>query len=135
MQQTVRAWKIGYFSNLVMLPAIFFIKKVKPITNNIDQHKLQTQDSITIVQTSLTIFLSFHPAAIAQLHTMMKNSKPTSCALDTIPTSLLLEFLDDILPTLTNIINALTLSGQFPTNMKTAIVEPFLRNSFDIDKF
>ena len=73
------------------------------------------------------MFDSFHPVIITQLHTIIKSSKPTSCAVDPIPTSLLLECLDDILPTLTLIINTSILSGQFPTNMKTAIVKPLLK--------
>ena len=81
-----------------------------------------TQNSTT--QTSLAIFDSFHPVTITQLHAIMKSSKPTSCALDPIPTSLLLECLNDILPTLTHIIYTSILSGQFPTYMKTAIVKP-----------
>ena len=112
---------------------IFYINKAKQIRTSIDQHKLQTQNSTT--QTSLTIFDSFHPVTITQLHTMIKSSKPTSCALDPIPTSLLLECLDDILPTLTHVINTSILSGQFPTNMKTAIVKPLLKKcSSDISK-
>ena len=128
--------KIGSFSIYIylidQLPAIFnefFIDKVKQIRTNIDQHKLQTQNS-TIAQTSLTIFDSFHPITITQLHTIIKSSKPTSCALDPIPTSLLLECLDYMLPTLIHIINTSILSGQFPTNMKTTIVKPLLKNIF-----
>ena len=105
---------------------IFLINKVKLITTSIDQHKLQTQNSTT--QTSLTIFDCLQPVTITQLHTIMKCSKPTSCALDPIPTSLLLECLDNILPTLTHIINTSISSGHFPTNMKTAIVKPLLKN-------
>ena len=44
--------------------------------------------------------------------------------------SLQLECLDDILPTLTHFIDTLILSGQFPTNMKTAIVKPLLKMFF-----
>ena len=111
----------------------FFIHKVKQISTSIDQRKLHTQNSTT--KTSLTIFDSFHPVTITQLHTIIKSFKSTSCALDLIPTSLLLECLDDILPTLTHIINTSILSGQFPTNMKTAIVRPLLKNVFlDINK-
>ena len=112
---------------------IFFINKFRQIRTSIDQHKLQTQNCTT--QTSLTIFDSFHPVTITQLHTIINSSKPSSCALDPIPTSLLLECLDVILPTLTHIIDTSILSGQFPTNMKTAIVKPLLRKcSLDIDK-
>ena len=139
MQQTVRAEKLAPFPNSYLidqLPAIFCyfcINKVKVIRTSIDQHKLQTQNSTT--QTSLTILDSFHPVTITQLHTMIKSSKPTSCALDPMPTSLLPECLDDILPTLTHIINTSILSGQFPTNMKTVIVKPLLKKcSLDIKK-
>ena len=82
---------------------IFFINIVKQVRSSLDQLKLQTQNSTT--QTSLTIIYSFHPVTFTQLHAMINSSKPTSCAFDPIPTSLLLERLDDILPTLTHIIN------------------------------
>ena len=98
--------ELAPFPNIYLidqLPAIFLINKVKLIRTSLDHHKLQTQVSTT--QISLTIFDSFHPVTITQLHNMIKSSKPTSWALDPIPTSLLLECLDDILPTLTHIIN------------------------------
>ena len=126
--------KLAPFPNVYLidqLPAIFvdfLINKVKLIRTSIVQHTLQTHNSTT--QTSLTIFYSFHPVTITQLHTNIKSSKPTSCAMDPIPTSLLLECLDDIQPTLTHIINTSILSGQFPTNMKTAIVKPLLKMFF-----
>ena len=104
----------------------FVINKVELIRTSIDQHKLQKQNSTT--HTSLIMFDSFHPATITQFHYIMKNSKPFSSALDEIPTSLLLECLDDILPSLTHIVNTSILSDQLPTNMKTAIVKPLLKN-------
>ena len=114
----------------------FLISKIKLIKTNIDQHRLQTQNSTTIAQTLLTILDSFHPATISQLHTMIRNSKPTSCALDPTPTSLLHECLDDILQTLTHITNTSILSGQFPTIMKTANVKPLQKRcSLDINKY
>ena len=100
---------------------IFLINNVKLIRTSIDQHKLQTQNSTTL--TSLTIFDSFHPVTITQLHSIIQNSIPSSCSLDPIPTSLPLECLDDILPTLAHIINTLILSGHFATNIKTAAVK------------
>ena len=113
---------------------IVFINKVKLITTSIDQHKLQTLSCAT--QTSLTIFGSFHPVTITQLHTIIKSSKPTSSPFDPIPTSLLLQCHDDIRPTLTHIINTSMLSGQFPTNMKTVNVKPLPKKcSLNISKF
>ena len=127
--------KLSPFPNIYLinqLPAFyndfFIINKDKQIRTSIDQHKRYTQNSTSIAQTSLTIFDSFHPVTITQLHTIIKNSKPTSSALDPIPTSLLLECLDDILSTLTHIINTSILSGQLSTDMKTAIAKHLLKN-------
>ena len=105
----------------------FSINNVKLIRTSIYQLKLQTQNSTTIAETSPTIYQSFHPVTFTQWHTIIKNSKPSSCTLDHIPTSLLLECLDDILQTLIHIINTSTLSGQFPNNLKTTIVKPLLK--------
>ena len=55
-------------------------------------------------------------------------SKPTSCSLDLLPTSLLLEF-DDLLPTLTNIINFSLSSGTFPSTFRSAVVKPLLNKT------
>ena len=133
MQQTVRARKLAPFPNVYLidqLPAIFndfFLNKVKLITTNRSTKTANTEQYY--YRSDITYnFDSFHPVTITQLHTIITNSKPTSCALDPIPTSLLLECLDDILPTLTHIINTSILSGQFQTNMKTAIAKHLLRN-------
>ncbi|WP_293650351.1 reverse transcriptase family protein [Thiolapillus sp.] len=56
-------------------------------------------------------------------------SKPTSCSLDPLPTSLLLEFIDDLLPTLTNIINFSLSSGTFPSTFRSAVVKPLLKKA------
>ena len=126
--------KLAPFPNIYLIdqqPAIFndfLINKVKQIRTNIDQHKLQTQNNTT--QTSLTIFDSFHPVTITQLHTIIKSSKPTSCTLDTILTYILLKYLVDILPTLTHNINTSIFCDQFPTNMMTAIVKTLLKKFF-----
>ena len=61
------------FTNIYLtdqLPVIIFIYKAKLIRTSIDQHKLLIHNSTT--QTSLTIFSSFHPVTITQLHTMIK---------------------------------------------------------------
>ena len=52
---------------------------------------------------------------------------PKSCNLDPIPTELLYENLDVLLPTITNIINISLASGFVPPDFKTAIVKPLLK--------
>ena len=56
-----------------------------------------------------------------------------SCELDPIPTTLLYENLDILLPTLTNIINTSLTTGIVPPDLKTAIVRPLLKK-LSLDK-
>ena len=126
MQKLLEHKKPAAFPNICLidkLPAIrydFLMNKVKLFRTSIDQHKLPTLNST--IQTSLTIFYSIHPVTITYLHTIIKSSKPNRCATDPTPISLLLECPDDILPTLTHIINTSKLYCQFPASMKTTIV-------------
>ena len=69
----------------------------------------------------------FSPVTESELKTIILKSKPTSCSLDPIPTPLFLQFLDDLLPTLTVIINSSLSSGIFPSSLKTAVVKPLLK--------
>ena len=72
---------------------------------------------------------SFHPITEAELKATILKSKPTSCSLDPLSTSLLLEFIDDLLPTLMNIINFSLSSGTFPLTFRSAEVKPLLKKA------
>ena len=54
------------------------------------------------------------------------NSAPKSCELDPIPSKLLIECLDSILPSLTYLFNSSLASGIFPQCFKSALVTPTL---------
>ncbi len=54
-------------------------------------------------------------------------SSTTSCELDPIPTSLLKQSVDDILPVITEIINTLLSQSTVPTSYRNAIVRPLLK--------
>ena len=62
-----------------------------------------------------------------ELKSVILKSKPTTCLVDPIPTSLFLDCLDDLLPTLTQIVNDSLLSGSFPSVYKHAVVKPLLK--------
>ena len=65
-----------------------------------------------------------------QILSSVATTKLVVCSrLDHLATSLLLEFLDDLLPTLTNIINSSLLSGTFPSTFRTAVVKPLLKKA------
>ena len=55
------------------------------------------------------------------------NSAPKSCELDPIPTKLLLECLDSILPSLIDLFNSSLASGIFPQCFKSALITPILK--------
>ena len=55
------------------------------------------------------------------------NSAPNSCELDPIPSKLLIECLDSILPSLTDLFNSSLASGIFPQCFKSALVTPILK--------
>ena len=59
-------------------------------------------------------------------HVIMK-SAPKTCSLDPIPTPLLLEILDCLLPSLTALINSSLSSGLFPQVFKSAVIFPLLK--------
>ena len=56
------------------------------------------------------------------------NSAPKSCELDPIPSKLLIECLDSILPCITDLFNSSLASGIFPQCFKSALVTPILKN-------
>ena len=62
-----------------------------------------------------------------ELRSVILESKSTTCSVDPIPTSLFLDCLDDLLPTLTQIVNDSLLSGSFPSVFKHAVVRPLLK--------
>ena len=55
------------------------------------------------------------------------SSAPKSCELDPIPSKLLIECLDSILPSLTDLFNSSLASGIFPQCFKSALVTPILK--------
>ena len=74
-----------------------------------------------------TPFSSFSPVSESDVLKMLKKSAPKSCDLDPIPTALLFDCVDAVLPSLTGMINESLASGFFPDVHKTALVTPLLK--------
>ena len=64
-----------------------------------------------------------------EVRKIISTSLPKSCSLDPLPTSLLKENIDNILPSITKIVNKYITSGCFPSIYKTAQVTPSLKKS------
>jgi len=69
----------------------------------------------------------FHPVTEAEVRRVIMESPSKSSSLDPIPTFLLKEVLNDLLPYITALINASLVQGWLPTAQKQAIVTPILK--------
>jgi Reverse transcriptase (RNA-dependent DNA polymerase) len=74
-------------------------------------------------------FPGFSPCTEADVRRIVMRSPTKSCTLDPIPTFMLKESLDALLPFLTAMCNASLLEGNLPPSQKHAIVTPLLKKS------
>jgi hypothetical protein len=110
----------------VQLPQVFcdyFIQKVADIHSGLDS---VVCPSATTDSNCDTVFMSFHPVSEDEVKRIVLRSKPTTCSFDPIPTNLLFECINTVLPSLTRIINDSLSSGIFPSSFKTAVIKPLL---------
>ena len=117
------------------LPSIFikhFTNKVEKLRANIaSEHVTST---LVTGRTSATFssfknfflktFSSFEIVSQLTVKECILNSAPKSCELDPIPSKLLIECLDSILPSLIDLFNSSLASGIFPQCFKSALVTP-----------
>lgn len=78
----------------------------------------------SVVQKSLN---SFTPASTKEVHRLIQRSPTKSCSLDPLPTWLLKDCIEPLLPTITTIINMSMATGVVPQEMKQALVTPLLK--------
>ena len=107
----------------------YFISKVTKIGNDLDSMSANVSSSALQTNACDNIFSAFRQVSEEEVRKTILKSKPTTCPLDPIPTPLLLEFLDELLPTITHIMNLSLASGDFPSTFKTAVVRPLLKKS------
>ena len=109
----------------------FFITKISKIRCDLSDmessiNTLQCPPVESLIATPPALF-SFRPTTIDEIVSVIKKSSKTTCLLDPIPTSLLLDILPTIAPVIAEIVNASLISGNFPLTLKSAIVKPLLK--------
>ena len=113
--------------------AEFFTHKITKIRSDlaaVREHYPNMPEDSNIHQINSTFSLSnFPPATEAEIRKLVTQSPSKSCGLDPIPTWLLKENLDTLLPLLTQIVNSSLSAGDVPDSMKEAIVTPLLKKS------
>ena len=109
------------------LPSIFikhFTNKVEKLRANIASEHVT---STLVTGTTAATFSSFEKVSQLTVKECILNSAPKSCELDPIPSKLLIECLDYILPSLTDLFNSSHASGFFPQCYKLALVTSILK--------
>ena len=96
------------------LPSIFmkhFTYKVEKLRANIASEHVT---STLVTGTSAATFSSFDKVSQLTVKECILRTAPKSCELDPIPSKLIIECLDSILPSLTDLFNSSLASGIFP---------------------
>ena len=109
------------------LPSIFikhFTNKVEKLRANIASEHVT---STLVTGTTAATVSSFEKVSQLTVKECILNSAPKSCELDPIPSKLLIECLDYILPSLTDLFNYSPVSGVFPQCIISALVTPILK--------
>ena len=76
---------------------------------------------------------AFHPVSESTVREVLNKTAIKTCELDPLPSSLLAELIDDLLPSFTSVINDSLLTGSFPSVFKSAVVRPLLKKTSSLD--
>ena len=110
------------------IPSIF----VRHFTNKVEKHRANIASehvtSTLVTGTTAGTICSFEKVSQLTVKEYIFISAPTPCELDPIPSKLLIECLDSILPSLTDLFNYSLASGIFPQGFISALVTHILKN-------
>ena len=108
----------------------FFIRKIANIRSDLDIHPPQVCRVGSTDSNDCKIDLPISRLNLLfqeEVHDLIRASNKKTCCLDPIPTKLLLDCLDILLPVITKIINYSLEHGVFPSVWKNALVFPLLK--------
>ena len=108
----------------------FFVNKIDAIRSDIDGHDLDSTNvpNDEVVDDSCT-FNSFHLLSDSEVLDLMHKSRKKSCPLDPMPTPLVIDCAEVLLPVIKSMINSSLSSGYFPHDWKQALITPLAKKS------
>ena len=115
--------------SLSQLPGLFsdyFNQKILTIRNGFSSPADNSDESVAFTGIPLC---RFPPVSETVVRKLITESAKASCDLDPLPTPLLYEHLDSLLPTITRVLNDSLSSGSVPPDFKTALIKPLLKKS------
>lgn len=105
----------------------YFSSKIEKIRQGFPDQTNATQPQHSNSQSD--VLACFHLLSEEQVLKLLNRANPTTAVVDPIPTQLMLEFVDTLLPVLTKIINTSIESGTVPEAFKRAAVKPLLKKA------
>ena len=106
--------------------ADFFDDKIRTLGDRIDATQLPPL-SVELAEVCQSTFTDFDISTPVDVLKLIKQTSKTSCELDPLPSSVFTGCIDELVPTLTKIINQSLSSGYFPAHFKEASVRPLLK--------
>ena len=108
----------------------FVVNKVKTITDSLQSESDDTNFPDFPEQRQLTCsFTNFRPVTDLEVTRIIRKSPSTTCGLDAFPTAVLKQCLEELVPTLTFLINESFQSGYFPEGLKHSNISPLIKDS------
>ena len=106
----------------------FFIKKITDIRTKLDSYdsaaSLRDDDEPSVAG---PLFTTFEPVTPDYVRKLIVNSPNKSCASDLVPTTIVKDCVDVLLPVVTTMINLSLKDGFFPDKWKEALAKPILK--------
>ena len=96
--------------------------KIQKIRDNLTKNPIHKP-----TRKSIPSLAEFRPFDKMEVKKIILSMKTKSCELDALPMKLLKDCLDDILPTITNLVNISLQDGVFASGWKTSVIRPLLK--------
>ena len=115
----------------------YFIDKIVKIRDNITNSS--TVETLSIVKDKLfpkeadSQMSKFRTASEDEIRKIIRSASSSTCSLDPLPTGLLKDNLDALVPVITAIVNKSLEDGTFPSNLKHANIIPLIKKD-NLDK-
>ena len=112
----------------------FFMQRIDKTNQLIDTQssfemsKAREKECVDSDKCADVTFANFKMLSQEQVSELIKKPAKKPCSLDPVPTSVVLEVLDVLLPVITNMINLSFKSGKFTSDWKEALPKPLLKS-------
>lgn len=109
----------------------YFVEKITKIRKNLEEQivDLPSDQPELDPDEATTSFTSFSHVSVEEVDKIIASASGASCALDPIPTWIMKQCKDELLPIITEIVNKSLIAGEFPRSMKNALVKPLIKKT------